>query len=289
MNIFCFGLSYTALNLYEYIVNVRKSDSITSDFSFSGTHRTEYKSENIKNYIYDDLISIPENSTHILISIPPNEHGDIAFARFKNHFFKLKHLKWVGYLSTTGVYGDHGGNWVDEESVLYPSNQQSLNRVIAEKQWLKLFQEQNIPVHIFRLSGIYGKNRNIFLRIFSNKAEYIYKPNHFFSRIHITDLVHAIYLSMVNVTPGEIFNVADDLPSASHEVMEYAYYLLKIKPPELTLYENATLSQMARNFYQNNKRVKNDKIKKHLDLTLKYQSYKEGYMRLLNLYCIDKP
>ena len=277
MHLFCFGLGYTARHLVEKL-----SNNPTEIWQFSGTSRTNSSLANINTYIFDDLHYLPTNITHILISIPPKDNGDLVIEKFAKHLPKLKNLKWIGYLSTTGVYGDCKGNWVEETSPLNPSNQFAKNRVSAEKQWLALIQEHNIPLHIFRLSGIYGEEgRNPLEKIVQAHVDIIYKPNQYFSRIHVADIVNILSRSMQNPSPGEIFNLADDLPSPPDEVLQYAYKLLGKTPPEAILHEQATLSEMGKAFYAESRRVKNDKVKAFYGLNLQYPTYKEGLQAIL--------
>jgi nucleoside-diphosphate-sugar epimerase len=277
MHLFCFGLGYTARHLVERLTN-----NPTKIWQFSGTSRIDAKLPNINTYVFDELHYLPTDITHILISIPPKDSGDLVIEKFAKHLPKLKNLKWIGYLSTTGVYGDCKGNWVDETSPLNPGNQFSKNRVNAEMQWLALMQEHNIPLHIFRLSGIYGPSgRNPIEKIMQGNIEIIYKPNQYFSRIHITDIVNILSRSMQNPSPGEVFNLADDLPSPPDEVLQYAYKLLVKTAPAAIPYEKATLSEMGKAFYSQSRRVKNDKVKTFFELKLIYPTYKEGLQAIL--------
>lgn len=269
MHLFCFGLGYTALHLISSLDQ--------EDWLFSGTTRSNINLSNVTNYIFDEIVSLPNDVTHILISIPPKDSGDLVIERFAKHLPRLKNLKWIGYLSTTGVYGDYQGAWVDEDSPLNPGNQLAKNRALAEQQWLKLMQDNNLPLQIFRLTGIYGNGgRNPLERILTENVDIIHKPNQYFSRIHVDDIVNILTASMRQSPQGEIFNLADDLPSQPAEVLEFAYKLLSKIPPTPISYEQADLSERAKVFYSESRRVKNDKVKKHFNIKLIYPTYKEG-------------
>lgn len=277
MHLFCFGLGYTAYHLIKKL-----SNSPTNIWQCSGTSRTNSSLANTKAYIFDELYYLPTDITHILISIPPKDSGDLVIEKFAKHLSKLKNLKWIGYLSTTGVYGECRGNWVDETSPLNPGNQFSKNRITAENQWLALRKQHNIPLHIFRLSGIYGeKGRNPIEKIIQGKVDIIYKPNQYFSRIHLTDIVNILSLSMQKPAPGELFNLADDLPSHPDEVLQYAYKLLGKTPPPSIPYEQANLSDMRKAFYAESRRIRNDKVKAFFAPSLTYPTYKEGLQAIL--------
>ena len=184
--------------------------------------------ECVKRYAFQQFLndknSILKNVTHILNSIPPNDYGDIPFHHIRKELINLNSLKWLGYLSTTGVYGDHGGSWVDEKSELKTKNKRSLNRITAEKQYLKLFSAHKLPIHIFRLPGIYGPKRSIFERINTDNLNLIKKKDQFFSRIHVEDIATALQFSIEKPTPGEIFNLTDDYPCPSDEVTSCLLY-----------------------------------------------------------------
>ncbi|MDB2414440.1 SDR family oxidoreductase [Rickettsiales bacterium] len=274
-HIFIFGLGYTATHLAKRLLD--------DGWRVSGTCRSEEKSESLRPlgitpYIFDidlplqnpwDLSSV----THILISIPPDEkEGDIVYKYHLEDLKNLPDLQWVGYLSTTGVYGDHNGQWVDEKSQLRPNNDRLKRRVEAEEDW----SNSSLPVNIFRLSGIYGPNRSAIDNLKAGTARRISKPGQFFSRIHVDDIATTLIASMNNIGIIDIYNVADDMPAAQEEVVFYAANLLDVKAPDLVDFEDANLSPMARSFYMGNRRVSNKKIKDELGVELKYPSYKEG-------------
>jgi nucleoside-diphosphate-sugar epimerase len=280
-HLFCFGWGYTAQALIKEI-HASSSDS----WLFSGTKRvlTTPQSEITKLIEFDKLTLIPQNVTHILISIPPNLDGDIVFDRFANHFLKLPKLKWVGYFSSSGVYGDHQGGWVDESTPTSPSNLRAASRLKAEIQWLSLFNKYKIPIHIFRLTAIYGYTRSEIEKILTGKFQIITKPNHYFSRIHVNDIVQILIQSFVTPTPGEIYNLSDDYPCPQAKVTEYACNLLKIPSPSPVSFQDAELSEMAKSFYLESRKVNNEKVKKILKVKLKFPTYKAGLEEIYNVY-----
>ena len=222
--------------------------------------------------------------THILISIPPDEDGDIVLKTYTQNIIDAPLLKWVGYLSTTGVYGDHNGEWVDEDTPPTPKSQRSKNRLLAENQWLDLFKQHGVSVNIFRLAGIYGPGRSSFDRMDKQRID---KPGHYFSRIHVEDIAQVLQKSMFNKDRGELYCLADDEPCESRKVIEYACDLKGLPYPPLVKFEDAQLSEMAQDFYRENKRVSNHKIKNKLGIKLKHTSYKDGLKSIYNYFLGD--
>jgi nucleoside-diphosphate-sugar epimerase len=229
-----------------------------------------------------DPAALLVGTTHLLNSVAPDSDGDPVLAEHGHDVAALRDLRWVGYLSTTGVYGDRGGGWVDEDSALAPSGERGLRRVAAEAGWLDLYRRHGIPVHIFRLAGIYGPGRSALDTVRQGRAQRIDKPGQVFSRIHVADLVAVLRASMARPDPGAIYNVCDDDPAPPEAVVAYACTLLGVEPPPLVPFDQAELSPMARSFYDDNKRVANRRIKEALGLRLAYPSYKEGLKALLD-------
>ena len=218
-----------------------------------------------------------EGATHLLDSIPPV--ADSVCPPLDWHsadIARMEDIAWIGYLSTTGVYGDHGGDWVDEATVPMPDLERSARRLEAEQNWLAMHERYGVPVHVFRLAGIYGPGRGVLEQVRSGRARRIVKPGQVFSRIHVDDIVRVLEASMARPNPGAIYNVCDDEPEAPDVVVEHACELLGVTPPEPVAFEDAELSDMARSFYADNKRVRNDRIKDELGVTLKYPSYRQG-------------
>lgn len=278
-HLFCFGLGYTARVAAEYFLE--------KGWRVSGTCRTMEKCESFRQHgivahLFDNDLPLvhPEelqSVTHILHSIPPSEDGDLVLKYHLDDLKKLPDLKWVGYLSTTGVYGDCQGKWVDETSKPKPTKDRSERRVQAEKAWLK----SGLPAHIFRLSGIYGEGRNVIKALQDGVARRIDKKGQVFSRIHVEDIVRILAASMQKPNPGAIYNCADDLPAPQAEVVSYAAELLGVEPPPLVPFDEAPLSEMARSFYKDNRKVRNKRIKKELSVELQYPTYKEGLQALI--------
>lgn len=264
MKLFCFGLGYV-------------SSFITKGLNFVGSH-TGKRDLNFNEYVFNNQTKFSskalENVTHILISIPPNENGDPVYLSYIDAIRELPKLKWIGYLSSTSVYGDHQGEWVNEESSIDWLHPLGKNRLLAEKQWLSC----DLPVNIFRLSAIYGPGRSTMDLVRSGKAVRILKKGHFFSRIHVEDITQIILSSMDKFSKGEIYNLSDDLPSPQHELISYACQLLKLPEPPLINFEDANLTSSSLLYYSSNRKISNKKIKDHYDIKLLYPTYKDGLL-----------
>jgi hypothetical protein len=270
-----FGYGYTAK-----VVAQQLSKLNWSIFATSRQPESYNKSDQVKiiNFSEDSILPIINKITHILISTPIDRTlGDPTLSKFRDIIIQnTKQLEWIGYLSTTGVYGNHMGQWVDEDTPVKIENENSRIRYETELYWLALGRMINVPTQIFRLSGIYGPKRNPLYQLIRNEARSIYKEGQFFSRIHIEDIANILITSMRLPFANEIFNLSDDLPSPTFETIEYAASLLNMDPPKRIPFENAKLAEMALEFYSSNKRVKNYKIKKTLGIDLIYPTYFEG-------------
>lgn len=244
------------------------------------------KFEYVQRFDFESFLRNKKNilrgTTHVLVSIPPDEDGDRVINKIYDELTRLSSLKWIGYFSTTGVYGNHSGNWVDEKSKLKTQNIRSINRIKAEKQYLDCFKKHGLPIHIFRLPGIYGPKRSIIEKINERKALIIKKNGHFFSRIYVKDIAKCIKKSIEKITPGEIFNVADDNPCSSEELILYVCKKMKLQKPEQVNYNDDSLSEMTKSFYKENKRVCNKKIKEILDWKPDFRDYKDGLKDIMN-------
>ena len=226
----------------------------------------------------DDLTPHIDWATHVLHSVAPDD-GDPVIDTYGGPLQRAG-LQWFGYLSTTGVYGDHGGEWVDESTALAPSTTRGAARVRAEAAWQALLPK--LPLHIFRLAGIYGPGRGPFAKVKSGKARRIVKPGQVFSRIHVTDIATVLEASIARPNPGCAYNVCDDDPAPPQDVIAHAADLLGLpRPPEVP-FDQADLSPMARSFYAESKRVRNDRIKTELGVTLAFPTYREGLAALLH-------
>ena len=226
---------------------------------------------------FDGALRIAPDVSHLLISAPPDAAGDPVLGLFQEQLQRLSgQLKWAGYLSTTGVYGDRGGDWVDEDSPLEPNTGRGVRRLATEREWLKL----PLPVHLFRLAGIYGPGRNQLLSVLNGSAKRIIKPGQIFSRIHVEDIAGVLAASIAKPNPRRAYNVCDDEPCPPQEVVEFAANLLGLPlPPEIP-FEQAKLSPMAMSFYADSKRVSNRRIKTELGYRLLYPTYREGLRAL---------
>jgi nucleoside-diphosphate-sugar epimerase len=281
--LFAFGFGYSAEALAR---------RLGTGWHIAATCRTEDKraklaARGIDAHVFDgsaplaDASGVLAGTTHLLSSVPAEDSGDPVLARHGDDIARLKTLAWVGYLSTTGVYGDRDGGWVDEESVLRPTGERGRRRVAAEAGWLDLWHRHGVPVHVFRLAGIYGPGRSAFDSLRSGRAQRIDKPGQVFSRIHVDDIAAVLAASMARPNPGAIYNVCDDDPAAPAEVIEHAARLMGMAPPPLIPFVQARLSDMARSFYADNKRVRNERIKGELGVALAYPGYREGLAAIL--------
>ncbi len=219
---------------------------------------------------------------HLLSSIAPEIGGDPALDALGPLIAaRAPALKWAGYLSTVGVYGDRGGAWVDEDAPLAPATERGLARVAAERAWLRLGEEHGLPLHVFRLAGIYGPGRGPFEKLRRGTAQRVVKPGQVFSRIHPDDIAQTLLASMAHPNPGRIYNVCDDEPAPPQDVIAHAARLLNLPPPPEVDYETADLSPMARSFYAESKRVSNRRLRGELGVTLLYPTYREGLAAVL--------
>jgi nucleoside-diphosphate-sugar epimerase len=274
--LFCFGLGYSARVLARSLAGqgwriagtTRDEPSAAAEFPL---HRFD------RAHPLRDPSHVMAGVTHVLISAPPDATGCPVFDLHAADIAALPGLVWVGYLSTTNVYGDRGGAWVDEETPVEPSGERGRRRVAAETAWLGL----SLPMHVFRLAGIYGPGRNTLVSLKAGKARRTVKPGQVFSRIHVEDLAVVLEASMAQPHPGAIYNVCDDEAAPPEEVVAYGASLLGIDPPPLEDIATATLSPMARSFFDDNKRVANRRMKEELKTVLRYPTYREGLRALL--------
>ncbi|MCG7623695.1 SDR family oxidoreductase [Epibacterium sp. Ofav1-8] len=264
----CFGFGYTARALARTLAG--------PGWRILGTTRDPSEAEPMAGV---ELLTWPgdtvplEEVTHILLSISPSEQGDPVLNELGARLAALPSLEWVGYLSTTAVYGDHDGAWVDEHTPVTPSSQRGDWRAGAEAAWQAV---PNLPLHIFRLAGIYGPGRGPFAKLMAGRARRIVKPGQVFSRTHVDDIAQVLAASIARPNPGAIYNVCDDEPAPPQDVLGYAAELLGLPVPAEVPFDEAGMSPMARSFYGENKRVRNDLIKKELGVTLRYPDYRSG-------------
>jgi len=277
--LFCFGYGYTAGFLAEKLKHF--------GWTFAGTTTDPEKRELMKQSGIDAELFDPkrtlgdpqksfEGVTHVLISVPPGAEGDIVADMHGADISAIPTLEWVGYLSTTAVYGNQNGNWVDEATRAVPDSRRGSLRLRAEQQWQYFHTTDGLPLHTFRLSGIYGPGRSAIEAVRAGTARRIDKPGHVFNRIHVEDVAQTLIASMNMPNPGAIYNVADDLPSPSHEVISFACSLLSLPEPELLRFDQVEMAPIVRSFYKDNKRIRNDRIKQELNVSLAYPDYKAG-------------
>lgn len=258
--------------------------SLPAQWRVIGTTRSERKAarmraEGVTPLDWNDTAAVDaaiDAARHILISMPPDAEGDPVLAR---HGARLRAARphWIGYLSTTGVYGDRQGGWADEESPLEPVNARSKWRAAAEAAWC----ETGLGVTIFRLAGIYGPGRSAFDRLRTGRARRIIKPGQVFSRIHVADIAGVLRVALASPMPGRIYNVADNEPAPPQDVIAHAASLLGMEPPPAVDFDAADLSPMARSFYAESKRVDNRRIRAELGVNLLYPDYRAGLSAIL--------
>ena len=273
-----FGHGYSARALTRLL--------LPEGWAVIGTTRSEEKAETLRSEGVDplvwpgaDMTDALARATHLLISAGPDEHGDPVLAQMADKIVaKAPDLEWAGYLSTTGVYGDHNGGWVDETAALPPATKRGQLRVEAEAQWQAI---PDLPLHIFRLAGIYGPGRGPFSKVRNGTARRIIKEGQVFSRTHVEDIAQILHASINKPNPGAAYNVCDDDPAPPQDVIAYAAKLLGLPIPEAIDFDKAEMSPMARSFYAESKKVSNKRIKEELGVDLIYPNYRAGLQALL--------
>jgi nucleoside-diphosphate-sugar epimerase len=248
----------------------------------------QLEAEGIVPFLFDGTAPLAEFAaafdgvSHVLASAPPGPDGDPVLRHHAGDLAaRAPDLTWVGYLSTTGVYGDRAGGWVDEASERTPATERGARRVAAENGWCALWREHGLPVHLFRLAGIYGPGRNALETVRAGDARRVVKPGQVFSRIHVDDIASVLAASIERPSPGAAYNVCDDDPAPPQDVVLHACELLGVAPPPEIPFEDAELSEMGRSFYAESKRVSNARIKDELGIALAYPDYRAGLAALL--------
>jgi len=280
--LFCFGLGYTALALARALA--------AEGWRIAGTTRDAERHARLagegfemhrfdRDWPLEDPAAALAGATHALVAIAPDEAGDPVLGRHLADLRRCAGLAWVGYLGTTGVYGDRGGAWVDEAAAVAPSLPRTRRRVAAEGHW----QASGLPVHVFRLAGIYGPGpgRNALEAVRAGTARRIVKPGQVFGRVHVDDIVQVLRASMARPNPGAVYNVADDEPAPPQDVVAFACDLLSVAPPPEVPYEEAEISPMAQSFYADNRRIDNARIKGELGVQLRHPTYRHGLRAIL--------
>ena len=278
MNLFCFGLGYCA----DYL----STKFIKQGWQVSATCRSSEKAavldaSDIRPVLLSGRkVTVTDlgKADHILISVPPEQDGSDPVLNFAGAALAAlqDQIKWVGYLSTTGVYGDHQGAWIDEETPTGLLSERGQRRVAAEAQWAAT----GLPMHYFRLAGIYGPGRNSLRALQNGTARRVVKQGQVFSRIHLADITRILEASIANPNAGRAYSVCDDTPAPPQDVVTYAAELIGVSPPALQDFATAELSPMARSFYGENKRIRNNRIKEELGVSIEYPDYRAGLLAL---------
>lgn len=283
VKLFCFGLGFSATTLARRL--------LANGWQVAGTARGEAKCDElcrqgIEAIKFDgmahssDVSASLANATHVLAGVPPGEGGDPVLSYHAKDIASTGRL-WLGYLSTVGVYGDVGGAWCDEEAALVPMTDRSSRRVATEGAWSAFARQNDLPLAIFRLAGIYGPGRNQIANLRNGTARRIIKPGQVFNRIHVDDVATVLEASIARPPHGvRAYNVCDNEPAPPQDVLVWAAELLRIPPPPETAFEDASMSPIAKSFYADNKRCFNRRIKDELGITLAYPSYREGLAAL---------
>ncbi len=284
--VFCFGFGQVAESFINKLINENKEFDL-SITSRQETHQIEFNKIKINAYQFTDdkfdnsVKKKIEEADYILVSIPPIDGKDIVANFLDTNLKEIINCKWITYLSATSVYGDHKGDWVNEDSDTQPTSDNGINRLEAEKNWKSLSSRKNYPLQIFRLAGIYSNEFNILKRLKTGKVQIVDKKNHFFSRIHVEDIANILFKSLDNFKNNEIYNICDDKPASQIEVVAYGAKLLKLEKPNSVKLEELE-SEMLKNFYKDSKKVDNKKMKAFFKYDLKYPSYKEGLNFIFN-------
>jgi len=279
INIFCFGFGQVAKNFIKKL-SIEKYNINLSTTSRSESSKENFKGINYNSYLFNsekfdqNLVVKLKEADHILISIPPKNEEDLVVKNFSK-FLESSKVKWITYLSATNVYGDHKGEWVNEDSKTNPISNKGVARLNAENSWSSLEKNNKLPVQIFRLSGIYSNEKNILVRLKSGDVKLINKKDHYFSRIHVDDIVNILFKSLSKFKSGEIYNLSDDKPSSSKEITLYGAKILNIKDIE-NIEVQTIKSEMLKNLYNESKKVSNKKVKNYFNYNLVFPSYIEG-------------
>ena len=279
INIFCFGFGQVAKNF------IKKLSIEQYNINLSATSRSEsskkiFNGINYNSYLFNsekfdqNLVVKLKEADHILVSIPPENQEDLVVKNFSK-FIESSKVKWITYLSATSIYGDHNGEWVNENSKTNPISNNGIARLKAENAWVSLEKDNKIPIQIFRLSGIYSNEKNILIRLKSGDVKLINKKNHYFSRIHVDDISNILFKSLSKFKSGEIYNLSDDKPPTSEDVTLFGAKMLNIENIE-KIEVDQIKSEMLKNFYNESKKVSNKKMKSYFNYNLKFPSYIEG-------------
>ncbi len=283
MNILILGLGYSA--------GFFARAALARGWEVTGTVRSAEKAarlsgEGIRTLVFDGfavssaLGKAVAEADAVLVSVQPSEDGDPALGSLRSALAAAPKLRWIGYLSTIGVYGDQGGAWIDEATPPAPTNGRTRQRVAIEEAWLQLGRDSGKPVQIFRLSGIYGPGRNAITKLRAGTANRLIKPGQVFNRIHVDDIAGVLMASLAQPRNGAVYNVTDDEPGPPQDVITFAAELTGLEPPPETPFEQAQLSPMAASFYGESKRVSNALVKRELGYAFRYPTYRDALRAL---------
>jgi nucleoside-diphosphate-sugar epimerase len=283
MRLFCFGFGYSAEGLAHHLsardIAIAGTRTTLPDepLPLRGVQLAEFQGDKASA----EVRALLEGATHVLVSIPPDLEGDVVLRHFRDDLAALPDLAWIGYLSTVGVYGDWHGEWVDETSPCRPVSERSLLRLKAERAWLEFATETDKRVELFRLSGIYGPGRSVIDNLKAGTARRIVKPGQVFNRMHVDDIARVLAAAIDKGAMHRIYNVSDDEPAPSQDVVAYAAELLGVPAPPEVPFAEAGLRGMAASFWAESKRVRNERIKRDLGVCLLYPTYREGLRALV--------
>ncbi|MCB1499358.1 MAG: SDR family oxidoreductase [Bauldia sp.] len=282
MRFFVFGLGYTGL---AFARSMRDAGATIAGTVRSVEKASALRSEGIEALIFDgvtpsrEIAAAVHDASHLLVTISQGDAGDRVLAAYGEAIAAAPGLSWAGYLSTVGVYGDHGGAWIDEETPPDPRITRAAGRIAAESEWSNLGARRALPVGIFRLAGIYGPGRNPLVKLAEGKAHRIVKAGQVFNRIHVADIA-ATLTAAIAQPAARIYNVCDNEPAAPQDVVAYAAHLMGVPPPPEVPYAEAALSPMARSFYEGNRRISNRRIRNELGVELRFPTYRDGLAAL---------
>ena len=283
MNILILGLGYSA--------GFFARAALARGWAVTGTVRSAEKAaelnrEGIRTLVFGGfavssaLAKAVAEADAVLVSVQPTEDGDPALGPLRAALMAAPNLRWIGYLSTIGVYGNQDGAWIDEATPPAPTNARTRQRVEIEEGWLQLGRDSEKPVQIFRLSGIYGPGRNAITKLRAGTANRLIKPGQVVNRIHVDDIAGVLMASLVQPRQGAVYNVTDDEPGPPQDVITFAAGLAGLEPPPEIPFEQAKLSPMAASFYGESKRVSNALVKREFGYAFRYPTYREALRAL---------
>ena len=279
INIFCFGFGQVAKNFIK-VLSSKKYNIKLSATSRSKSSKETFKGINYNSYLFNskkfdrNLLLKLKEADHILVSIPPENQEDLVVKNFSKILESSK-VKWITYLSATSVYGDHKGEWVNENSKTNPISNKGIARLKAENTWISLEKNNKLPVQIFRLSGIYSNEKNVLVRLKLGDVKLVNKKDHYFSRIHVDDIANILFKSLLKFKSGEIYNLSDDKPASLEEITLFGVKILNIQNLK-KININEIENKMLKNFYNESKKVSNKKVKNYFNYNLKFPSYIVG-------------